>query len=154
VAQVLPGLPVGIEVAADEAPDQGPLEGLAVGLAQLDGRAEAALVTGVDAALLVPALASRLASALGAAEIAAGVVAGWPQPLPAVYRVALAPRARALRLEGRSALRDLLSAVSVARVEEPQLRDADPELDSFRRLNTQDELERARAAARAAGEPL
>lgn len=145
--QELPSLPDGIELGLDETRDQGPLEGLLAGLGQLKGRAEVAIVTGVDAVVLPPALVAGLYAALGDAAVAAGVVDGWVQPLPAVYRVALAERVRSLRTKGRRALRELLQAVDVARVEEPRLRELDPELASFRRLNTPDELAAARATA-------
>jgi molybdopterin-guanine dinucleotide biosynthesis protein A len=144
--RALPALPAGIELAVDAIEGQGPLEGLLAGLGHLEGRAELALVTGVDAALLVPVLAGDLAAALGDEDVCAGVIDGWLQPLPGVYRVALAERVRTLRADGHHALRHLLEVSAVSRVDENDLRRLDPELDSYRRLNTPDELAAALAA--------
>jgi molybdopterin-guanine dinucleotide biosynthesis protein A len=148
----LPPLPDGIELVADAVADRGPLQGLHDGLAALAGRADAALVTGVDAPLLRPDAVRLLAGALerSGAQAAVPCLASDRRPLPAVYRVELGATARTLLDRGDRRLRALVEAVVVEAVSEDELRLVDPRLDSLAPLNTPDELEAARRAGREA----
>ncbi len=148
----LPGLPDGVELVEDAVADRGPLQGLHDGLAALAGRADAALATGVDAPLLQTRVIDLLAGALerSGAQAAVPCLASDRRPLPAVYRVELAPTVRALLDGGERRLRALVAAVVVEAVSEDELRRADPRLGSLAPLNTPDELEAARRAGREA----
>ena len=132
--QELPALPPGVRVVRDATPEQGPLEGVAAGLAAVC--APAAFCTSCDVPLLRSALIGLLFDALGDAAIAQGVVDGFPQPLLAVYRATLAPKAARLVREGRRRVIFLVEGEEVARLSEEEVRRADPDLASFRDCDT------------------
>ena len=144
--QEIPPLPDGVTLVRDVRPGQGPLEGLAAGLAAV--RAPAAFCASCDAPFLRPALVARLFDRLGDADAAQAVVDGFPQPLLAVYRTSLAPRAAALVAEGRNRVIFLVEGARVVRLDEADARGADPDLASFRGCNTPEEYA---AALREAG---
>ena len=132
--QEVPGLPAGTTVVRDERPEQGPLEGLAVGLAAV--RAPAAFCTSCDVPFLRPEFIGRMFAALGDAAASQAVVDGMAQPLLAVYRSSLAPKAARLVAEGRRRVIFLVEGERVAVVPDPDLR-------CFRNLNTPEEYRAA-----------
>jgi molybdopterin-guanine dinucleotide biosynthesis protein A len=144
--QGLPALPSGATVVRDAVAGRGPLVGLAAGLAAC--RAPAAFCTSCDVPFLRPAFVERMFEALGGAAAAQAVVEGFPQPLLAVYRTSLAPKAAALVREGRLRVIHLAEGEAVSLLREPEVREADPGLASFRNLNTPEEYA---AALREAG---
>ena len=144
--QELPCLPARATVVRDRTPGQGPLEGLAAGLAA--ARAPAAFCTSCDVPFLVPAYVGRMFAALGDAASAQAVVEGFPQPLLAVYRTALAARARDLVRAGRRRVVFLVEGEAVNLVPEAEVRAVDPDLRSFLNINTPEEYA---AALREAG---
>jgi molybdopterin-guanine dinucleotide biosynthesis protein A len=144
--QELPALPAGATVVRDGMPEQGPLEGLAAGLAA--ARAPAAFCTSCDVPFLRGAFVARMFDALGDAASAQAVVDGMPQPLLAIYRTSLAPKAARLVREGRRRVLFLTEGEKVSLVREGEVREADPDLRSFRDLNTPEEYA---AALREAG---
>ncbi len=144
--QELPPLPDGVTLVRDALPGQGPLEGLAAGLAAC--RAPAAFCTSCDAPFLRPALVDLLFERLGGAAAAQAVVDGFPQPLLAVYRTALAAKATGLVRAGRKRVVFLAEGEEVVRIPEEEVRRVDPDLASFRDCDTPEEYA---AALRAAG---
>ncbi len=95
--QALPPLPPGTEVVEDPREGLGPVQGIAAGLAALDGRAEIAFVSSTDMPFLHPAFVRRvLRAAQEGADVGLPVARGYPQPLAAAYRTALAPVAARL----------------------------------------------------------
>ena len=144
--QELPGLPDGATVVRDARPEQGPLEGIAAGLAAV--RAPAAFVTSCDVPFLRAALVARLFDALGDGAAAQARVDGFAQPLLAVYRSSLAPKALGLVAEGRRRVIHLLEGEAATVLEEDAVRAVDPDLASFRNCNTPEEYA---AALRDAG---
>jgi molybdopterin-guanine dinucleotide biosynthesis protein A len=99
--QTLPEL-ANVSVVHDSVAGRGPLEGLAVGLEALRSRTQWAWVVATDMPALSPAILSRLWSVRAGAEIVLPVVEGWRQPWAALYRTALAERARALLETGET----------------------------------------------------
>jgi molybdopterin-guanine dinucleotide biosynthesis protein A len=144
-AQDLPSLPAGARVVRDATPEQGPLEGIAAGLAAV--RAPAAFCVSCDVPFLRPALVERMFGALGDAAAVQAVVEGRVQPLGAVYRSSLAPKAARLVREGRRKVTDLVEGEVVRLLREPEVREADPDLSSFRNCNTPEEYASALRAA-------
>jgi molybdopterin-guanine dinucleotide biosynthesis protein A len=140
--QALPPLPPGTEVVADPCEGLGPVQGLAAGLAALTGRAEMAFVSATDMPFLHPAFVRRVLAAVAeGADVALPVARGYPQPLAAAYRVALAQLAGELVARRRLRPAFLFEACAVARLDEAALRaDAvlaalDPGLDSLVNVN-------------------
>jgi molybdopterin-guanine dinucleotide biosynthesis protein A len=144
--QEMPALPSGTTVVRDGMPEQGPLEGLAAGLAAV--RAPAAFCTSCDVPFLRAAYVARMFDALGDAAAVQAVVEGMAQPLLAVYRSSLAPKAARLVREGRRRVMFLAEGEEVRLVREAEVREADPDLRSFRNLNSPEEYA---AALREAG---
>ena len=148
--QQLPPLPRGVSVVEDTTPDSGPLQGIADGLAALEGSAEAAFVCSTDLPFLHPAFVRRISTALGGADAALPVVRGFPQPLAATYRTALAKTAAELLTQGQSRPAALLLDRPVVQLDDDllladdRLRAVDPDLDSVVGVNDPEAYDRAR----------
>src|SRR5205814_808987 len=79
----------------------GPVQGLAAGLAAVADRAEVAFVSSTDMPFLHPAFVRRVlrAAQQDGVDVGLPVARGYPQPLAASYRVALAAAAAGLELD-------------------------------------------------------
>jgi molybdopterin-guanine dinucleotide biosynthesis protein A len=162
--QELPGLPDGVQVVDDPREDLGPVQGLAAGLGALAGLAEVAFVSATDMPFLHPAFVRRVLRAVGAgtavgegadvgegAEVGLPVARGYPQPLAAAYRTALAPLAESLVRDGLLRPAFLFRRCQVSRLDEaallgdPVLAALDPGLDSLANVNQPDDYRQARA---------
>ncbi len=149
--QDLPALPPGTEVVDDPREGLGPVQGLATGLAALAGRAEIAFVSSTDMPFLHPAFVRRvLRAAQEGADVALPVARGYPQPLAAAYRTALAAVAERLVAEQRLRPAFLFEQCAVTRLDEtalradPVLAALDPGLDSVINVNSPDDYQAAR----------
>jgi molybdenum cofactor guanylyltransferase len=142
--QRLPPLPGTVEIVDDVRPARGPLEGLAAGLRAIPAATEPAFVSAVDAPFLVPAFVSCVVRAVDAGtDAAVPVHEGRAHPLAAAYRVSPTLQAVERRLVGTDhSVRGLLDDLRVRRLDaadllaDPELRAADPRLDSLLNLNT------------------
>lgn len=152
--QALPALGTEVEIVEDPHEGLGPLQGLAAGLAATAGRAEAAFVCATDLPFLHPAFVRRVLRELepdGGVDVGLPVARGYPQPLAAAYRTALAPAVARLVTAGRLGPAFLLDECTVARLDgaallaDPVLGALDPDLDSVVNVNTPAEYEAARA---------
>jgi molybdopterin-guanine dinucleotide biosynthesis protein A len=150
--QALPELPADIQVIDDPQEGLGPVQGLAAGLTAVDGQAEIAFVCSTDLPFLHPAFVRRvLRVAQEGADVALPLARGYPQPLAAAYRAALAPAAARLVAEGRLRPAFLFDECSVTRLDDPALRAdpvlaaLDPDLDSVLNVNEPADYQAARA---------
>jgi molybdopterin-guanine dinucleotide biosynthesis protein A len=150
--QELPDLPPQVEVIEDPREGLGPVQGLAAGLAAVEGRAEIAFVCSTDLPFLHPAFVHRvLRAAAEGADVGLPVARGYPQPLAAAYRTALAPVAGRLVAENRLRPAFLFEQCQVTRLDEAALREdpvlaaLDPELDSVVNVNEPGDYAEARA---------
>jgi molybdopterin-guanine dinucleotide biosynthesis protein A len=150
--QDLPPLPPGVDIVRDRIADRGPLEGIraALGaLAALPSPPRAAFVSSTDVPFLSPALIRRLAALQGEHRIVVPRTEGRYHPLGAIYALDVLDDVQALLAQDR--LRPFflfervptLIADEALLLEDPALRAADPELRSFRNVNTPDEYARA-----------
>jgi molybdopterin-guanine dinucleotide biosynthesis protein A len=139
-------LPEGLTAVRDPAEGLGPLAGIAVGLSAVAG--ERAFVAACDMPLLRPALVARLFELAEGFEACVPVVDGFPVPTCAVYAKGLAARAHELVAARRLRTAGLAEGARVRFVRGDELRDLDPQLDSFLDCDTE---EAYRAALRAAG---
>jgi molybdenum cofactor guanylyltransferase len=149
--QALPALPPHIEVVDDPREGLGPVQGLAAGLAAVADRAEIAFVSATDLPFLHPAFVRRVLRAmLDGADVGLPLVRGYPQPLAASYRTALAPVAQRLAAQHRLRPAFLFEACTVARLAEdalradPVLAALDPDLDSVININEPADYQAAR----------
>ena len=151
--QNLPALPPGIEAVEDPREGLGPMQGLAAGLAALDGRAEVAFVSSTDLPFLHPAFVRRVlrTAQQDGVDVGLPVARGYPQPLAASYRVALAPVAAKLVAGDRLRPAFLFEECVVERLDEgvlradPVLAALDPGLDSVVNVNEPADYRQARA---------
>jgi len=150
--QGMPPLPARVEVVEDPAEGLGPLQGIAAGLAALAGRAELAFVSSTDLPFLHPAFVRRVLGAVApGVDVVLPQARGYPQPLAATYRVALAPLVAELVAAGdlRPAFLfrrcTTLRLADAALLADPALAAADPELDSLLNVNEPHEYAGARA---------
>ncbi len=121
-------------IAWDDVDDQGPLGGLVAGLSAASG--STCLVVACDQPLLAPALVELLFGTLEAFEAVIPRVDGYLVPTCAVYRRDVLGGARALLQSGERKLALLAERIDAFILEEPELREADPTLASFRPCNT------------------
>jgi molybdenum cofactor guanylyltransferase len=151
-------LPAGVLVVDDPREGKGPVQGIAAGLAALAGRAEAAFIASTDLPFLHPAFVRRVLHGLAGAgqDVCLPVARGYPQPLAAAYRVALAETAERLVKEGRLRPAFLFAECAVNRLDDaalladPVLAALDPHLDSL--VNVNEPADYAAARARPAPE--
>ena len=150
--QALPPLPPGVDVVDDPREGLGPVQGIAAGLAALADRAEIAFVSSTDMPFLHPAFVRRvLRAAHEGADVGLPVARGYPQPLAAAYRTALAPVAGKLVEAQRLRPAFLFDECAVTRLDEkalradPVLAALDPGLDSVVNINEPAEYAAARA---------
>jgi molybdenum cofactor guanylyltransferase len=150
--QALPDLPSHVEVVDDPREGLGPVQGLAAGLAAAAGRADVAFVCSTDLPFLHPAFVRRvLRAADDGADVGLPVARGYPQPLAAAYRTALAPVAERMVAQERLRPAFLFEECAVRRLDEADLRGdpilaaLDPELDSVLNVNEPGDYQAARA---------
>jgi molybdopterin-guanine dinucleotide biosynthesis protein A len=149
--QELPELSPGVAVTTDPVEGRGPLQGVAAGLAAVAERASVAFVCSTDLPFLHPAFVRRvLREVTDDVDVVLPVARGFPQPLAAAYRTALAPQVVALLEQGRMRPAMLFEQVRVRRLDDaalladPALAAADPDLDSVLNVNSPDEYRAAR----------
>ncbi len=126
--------PIGAMAVADAYPDAGPLAGILAGMRA--ARAPYIWVVGCDLPDIEPTLGAFMVRAAAGVDAVVPRVAGEPQGVCAVYAVTLAPRIDDLLSSGQRRVGVLFEACRVRYMDEAELRSVDPELRSFRNLNT------------------
>jgi len=136
-------------VCEDMLPGRGPLTGIFSGLQAAN--ADHVLAVPCDAPFLQPELLRALWSQRHRYDAVIPVVDGHPQTLVAVYgRSCVTPIEIALN-SGDLSMRTLLQGLSVRYMSEQELRLSDPELRSFKNVNSAAELAEAEQSLMAAG---
>ncbi len=135
----------GARVVPDVIPGAGSLGGILSGVEA--ARHACVFVAAVDMPFLQRELVRDLIGRLQAHDAVVPVVGGRPEPLHAVYGPAVARTARRQIVIGELKIAGALQGLDVVWVGEPQLREIDPDLQSFRNVNTPEEYEQARAEA-------
>jgi molybdopterin-guanine dinucleotide biosynthesis protein A len=128
-----PQLP-GATMVDDRYPGQGPLAGIHAGL--LAARYPYVWVVGCDLPDADPALAALLLGLAGDVDAVVPRINSEPQGVCALYDRALASRIDSLLAAGERRVKILLADSKVRYVTEEELRAVDPELRSFRNINT------------------
>ena len=145
--QPLPELPASVVITRDEREARGPLEGLRGGLKALPDAADAAYVTSCDVPLLVPPFVERMIALLDQHDIAVMEIDGFPHPLSAVYRRSVLPEVESLLAKDRLRPVFLFDAMRTRRVKPDEMISVDPNLQTLRNLNTQEDYRAALADA-------
>ncbi len=134
--QVLPALPHDVEIVRDDVEHRGPLGGLVAGLAALNGRVDAAYLSGCDLPFLSPAFIRRM---IAFEVTAVPRVDGYLHPLAATYSMSVIHTARALLNADQRRLIGLFDHVATRIVEAAELADIDPTFQFLRNINTPEE---------------
>lgn len=148
---VLPAVKVPVEVVRDSRPGAGPLAAVSDGLAHAmaaPSPPRLAVLCSCDVPLLSRSVIGLLLRTVAAppARWALPVVNGRPQPLPSVITGDLLPDIQACVAAGRGGFRDLAVALArtdptaVVHVPASALAPHDPGLDSFRDVDTPEDL--------------
>jgi molybdenum cofactor guanylyltransferase len=124
----------GVRVVADDRPGAGPLTGIAAGLRALPG--EVGWVVACDLPDVDPRVGELLFGLAADVDAVVPRPKTRPEALCAVYRRRLVPRIEGLLAAGEHRVTALLGQSNVRYVEAAVLRGVDPELRSFRNLNT------------------
>ena len=124
----------GVRHVADRDAGLGPLAGMHAGLTA--ARHPQVVVVGCDLPDVEPALITLLRELAGPYEAVVPRVDRQPQGVCALYARTLLPRIQALLDAGERSIKALLAAASVRYVEAEELFAVDPELRSFRNINT------------------
>ena len=133
--QELPEIRAAITVVRDRREGRGPLEGLSAGLSAMAEDVEAVYATSCDVPLLVPDFVRRMFDLLGDHSAAVPVSGKFHHPLAAVYRRSLIDVIDELLARDQLRPAFLFDLVSTRRVEEKELVDVDPQLDTLKNLN-------------------
>lgn len=134
-----------VKVIVDRFPGLGPLSGLHAGL--LAAETELSVCVACDLPLVSPAVLGLLVERVAGVDAAVPVLGGQPQPVCAVYHRRVADVAAEILQGGGGAMRDLLARLRVRPVPEEDLRQVDPELQSFLDVNTPADYREALARA-------
>ena len=130
------GRPVpGVTRVEDHYPGMGPLAGMHTGMAA--AHSQLVWVVGCDLPDVDPELASLLCGLAGDVDAVVPRIDDEPQSVCAVYQRALVSRIDAMLQAGERRVGRLLATSNVRYVTAEELRVNDPELRSFRNLNTQ-----------------
>lgn len=124
----------GARLVEDRYPGAGPLAGMHAGLEA--ARYPWVWVIACDLPDVDPALLPLLTSMTNGVDAVVPIVGGRVQGVCALYRRDLAPRIEDLLLTKARSVRAFLNAIEVRYLDEAELRTSDPELRSFRNLNT------------------
>ena len=129
----------GVRVVADHRPGLGPLAGMLAGLAAATSRH--VWVVGCDLPDVEPALGGLLRAMAGDFEAVVPRPDQEPEVVCALYVRELAPRIAALLESGERSIKSLLDRSAVRYLASDELRTVDPELRSFRNINTSADYE-------------
>jgi molybdenum cofactor guanylyltransferase len=125
---------LGVRVVADHRPGLGPLAGMLAGLAAASSRH--VWVVGCDLPDVEPALGGLLRALAGDFEAVVPRPDQGPEGVCALYVRELAPRIAAVLESGERSIKSLLDRSAVRYLASDELRTVDPELRSFRNINT------------------
>jgi molybdopterin-guanine dinucleotide biosynthesis protein A len=140
-ASVVPG----VRVLADERPSSGPLGGIATALRAMSG--DRLLAVATDMPFLRPALLRYLLTISTGFDVTVPRVEGRTHQLCAVYSRACLPLIDAQLARGEYKIDRFFGQVRLRVVEEDELRPFDPELLSFRNVNTEADWQAVQAIA-------
>lgn len=131
----------------DDVRGRGPLAGIVAGMAA--SPTALCFVTSCDAPLLQPSLVVGLAERSSGFDAVCPRVGGRLQPLAAIYRIpAVLPAFERALAAGQLRVSACVQQLNTRFVDDDELREFDPQLDSFRTANTPDELRALEAYVR------
>ncbi len=136
-------MPAGVRVVTDQYPNPGPLVGMFSGLASAENRW--GIVVGCDMPFLNVELLRYMITLIEGFDAVVPLVNGFSEPAHALYSKACLPAMESRLQRGDVKVSSLYLDIGVRYVPEQELRRFDPDLLSFFNVNTEADLEKARA---------
>lgn len=136
---------LGLPIVTDQAPYGGPLVGLGSGLRSTSK--SWCLAVACDMPLVLTSILQSLLECRGPVDAILTRIGGRVQPFPGLYSRTCISAIDSLLTSGKSAARDLADVCQVTFMEEEALRKLDPDLMSFRDLDTPNEFVEMQIAA-------
>ena len=140
-----------VRLVRDPVEGMGPLAGIVTGLRSLTS--DGAFVTACDMPLLRPDLVRRVIDLAGNHDVCVPVLDGHAMTMCGVYKVSVIAAAERLLASGERSVKRLLDHVNVKTVDAADLRDVDPELESFFSCDTPEKYRQALEKAPHKGGP-
>lgn len=135
--QKLPSLPPKVRLIEDQVAYQGPLTGMKSGLSLITKSIKTAFITATDSPLIMPELIEFLYSRMNANDIVMPFDGKYHYPLTSIYRVQpVLNQINTLLSENRHRPFFLLESLQSNIISTTDLRTVDPNLCSFRNINT------------------
>jgi len=130
-------LPDNVQLLRDERTDLGPLEGIRTGLVALEDRVDHVFVTSCDAPNVRPQLIRKLTGLMGSHDAVVPHDGERIYGMTAIYRTAVHTKIEDIYASGVSRrVSTLQAAVNALAVPLNELKDVDPDLESFTNVNT------------------
>jgi len=130
-----------VRLVRDPVEGMGPLAGIVTGLRSI--KSDFAFVTACDMPLLRPDLIRRVIDLAANHDVCVPVLDGHAMTMCGVYRVSVIDAAERLLASGERSVKRLLDHVNVIKVDAADLRDVDPELESFFSCDTPEKYREA-----------
>jgi molybdopterin-guanine dinucleotide biosynthesis protein A len=146
--QQLPMLDAGITVVRDRSPHGGPLAAVVDALSVIPPKFEWFYLLAVDIPFLSPRFLTRLAELRDKRDAVVPFHAGRRHPLVALYRRSIEPVAVGLIASGRFSMHELLEAISVREIHEPDWAEVDPHSRALVNWNSPEDAASAGSDAR------
>ena len=140
-----------VRLVRDPVEGMGPLAGIVTGLRSITS--DRAFVTACDMPLLRPDLIRRVIDLAANHDVCVPVLDGHAMTMCGVYRVSVIDAAERLLASGERSVKRLLDHVDVKKVDAAELRDVDPELESFFSCDTPEKYRQALEKAPRQGGP-
>lgn len=137
--QELPPLPEGMEIVRDRLIDAGPLAGLAAGMEALKEQCDAVIVTPCDHPELRAAFLRRLIAELKDAPAVVPKLGDRWFPLLGAYRLTVLPKLMQTLERGECRATEFARRCGAKILDAERLREVDPESESLRNVNTEEE---------------
>ena len=125
-----------VTIATDEFPERGPLQGMSAGFKALPSTCETVFLTSCDVPFLNPELIDYLFKQLSSHDIVLPTDGKFSHVLTAVYRTCVASTIDRLISEDRWRPLFVTDFHPTNKIEMDQIREVDPNFDSFNNLNT------------------
>ena len=136
--QVLPKLPDELLVSRDVTSFGGPIQGLRSAFYLLSGAVTHAFIVGCDMPLLKPEMIQLFVDRAQPGKGVAAGIGGTIHPLPIVL-----PNTDLINSTRSMSIRDYMAQLNFHEISESELRQCDTDLQSFRPMNTPEELAEA-----------
>jgi len=144
VARASQAMPADVRVVHDPVENLGPLAGIAAGLSA--SNTDLNVVVACDMPLVRSVVLQRLVESIGEHDACVAIVDGHASVLCGVYRSRVAPVATQMLDQGERRVTAFVDRLKTKRVDAAELRDIDPNLETFFSCDTPEAYQRVKGA--------